>query len=691
MIRNSLSQAVGKSAVVATPLKRQQSSLVFLQRSLNNNNTNNTNSSSSSSTKNIPLIRRRGLLTSVQRFATSAASTRASHFDGEAADAGRRKILAAAAATGAAAAAAAAVAMFGHNANNQNYMNNINTVACEQQQAEDEDEATEDGPRVPQTTLDYLNFEVWTPAAVDKVPLMELVNDHDDEMEGYPVYTSKEVSANDGTDGKPIWMSYGGVVYDVTKFISNHPGGSQKIMMAAGSNIEPFWHTYRQHFASDLPIRLMEHMVIGRLLERDQVLIDAQMEAIYENSEDPFENEPVRHKALRVHSEHTMNAETPDHLLTNNYLTPNSLFYIRHHHPVPFLTAEQIQNFALVIDLSAFAPGEEEVFGKEKQKYLKKYTLEELKNKFPPTHVVATLQCSGNRRSGFNQFHRTSGTGWGQGAISTAKWTGVRLSDLLKDAGLENPVEAEQEHGVRHVRMHALDGMSASVGMEKVMNPYGDCIIAYEMNDQLLPRDHGYPLRVIVPGYAGIRNVKWVNRIELAKEEAEGPWQRGLNYKILPPSITDANEVDIEAMPSVMEPSLFSGITNLRVGETTGPAAGAYQPGDKVTMTVSGWAWAGGGRNIVRVDVTGDGGLTWTSAELKDGKGQRFGKAWAWTFWHAQVPAVVLKDGTVDVASKAIDNAFNVQPESSDHVWNVRGLGNNSWFRRSFRLTPAKK
>lgn len=55
----------------------------------------------------------------------------------------------------------------------------------------------------------------------------------------------------------------------------------------------------------------MEHMVIGRLLERDQVLIDAQMEAIYEDSEDPFENEPVRHKALRVHSEHTMNAETP--------------------------------------------------------------------------------------------------------------------------------------------------------------------------------------------------------------------------------------------------------------------------------------------------------------------------------------------------------------------------------------------
>lgn len=203
MIRNSLSQAVGKATVVATPLKRQQSSLIFLQRSLNNNINNN---------KNNPLIRRRGFLELVLKpFSTSAASTQASHLDGEARDAGRRnnnKILSLAVA--AAAGAAAAIAMFGQNNANTT---TINTVACEQQQAEgdDEDETADDGPRVPQTTLDYLNFEVWTPAAVDKVPLMELVNDHDDEMEGYPVYTSKEVAANDGTDGKPIWMSYGGV------------------------------------------------------------------------------------------------------------------------------------------------------------------------------------------------------------------------------------------------------------------------------------------------------------------------------------------------------------------------------------------------------------------------------------------------------------------------------------------------
>lgn len=70
------------------------------------------------------------------------------------------------------------------------------------------------------------------------------------------------------------------------------------------------------------------------------------------------------------------------------------------------------------------------------------------------------------------------------------------MSDLLRLAGLKNAVDAQENFNVHHVRFYAVDGMSASVPIEKVMNPYGDCIVAYEMNDELLPRDHGYPLRV---------------------------------------------------------------------------------------------------------------------------------------------------------------------------------------------------
>ena len=168
----------------------------------------------------------------------------------------------------------------------------------------------------------------------------------------------------------------------------------------------------------------------------------------------------------------------------------------------------------------------------------------------------------------------------------------------------------------------------------------------------------------------------------MSEEEATGPWQRGLNYKILPPGVTDASQVDIESMPAIMEASLYSGITEMEPGAFAANA----QPGDRVVMKVRGWAWAGGGRSVVRVDLTGDDSKSWVTANLGEGSQQRFGRAWAWTFWEAEVPALVKEDMSVELACKAIDSSFNVQPESCDHVWNVRGLGNNSWFKMTYRL-----
>ncbi len=154
--------------------------------------------------------------------------------------------------------------------------------------------------------------------------------------------------------------------------------------------------------------------------------------------------------------------------------------------------------------------------------------------------------------------------------------------------------------------------------------------------DLHLPRDHGYPLRVIVPGYAAvrIRNVKWLKKLDLAEEEAEGTWQRGLNYKILPPTVLDAKEVDLSVMPGLSEECVFSGITkveNLSHTEIRPTSITALEedifdsrmlmaasfpagsrtptpltPGEIVFVKTSGWAYAGGGCNIVRVDVTGN-------------------------------------------------------------------------------------
>ena len=416
-------------------------------------------------------------------------------------------------------------------------------------------------------------------------------------------------------------------------------------------------------------MKLMEHMAVGRLNEQDQDTIDEQVSVLME--QDPYATEPVRHKALKVHSDTPMNAEAPTHLLTQSYLTPPSLFYIRHHHPVPLLSQKEVKDFKLTVDLTAYGKGVWEV------------SLEDLK-KLPKTEIISTLQCSGNRRGDFNSVARTSGTSWGQGAIGTAKWGGVKLADLMKLAGVDDPIHAEEVGGMEHVRFYSLDGMMASIGVEKALSPYGDCLLAYEMNDEPLPRDHGFPLRIIVPGYAAVRNVKWLNKIELAATEAEGPWQRGLNYKTLPPAVTDASEVQLDRMPSMLEVSLFSGITQMKI--VSPKTKDKPIPGDNVTVKCAGWAWSGGGRSIVRVDVTGDGGDTWATAKLTEGSQQKAGRAWAWTFWECEVKAVVGQDGHVHLASKALDQCLNVQPEECRHIWNVRGLGNNSWYRATLAV-----
>ncbi len=151
----------------------------------------------------------------------------------------------------------------------------------------------------------------------------------------------------------------------------------------------------------------------------------------------------------------------------------------------------------------------------------------------------------------------------------------------------------DQYPNLQHLRFESLDGMLASIDIIKALSPFGDVIIAHEMNDEPLSRDHGFPLRVIVPGYAAVRNVKWLSKLELAEEQAEGAWQRGLNYKVLPPSVLDANEVDLDQMPGLGEVSVFSGITSVSRVEDNGDEKKRMVPGETVLVKARGWAWAG--------------------------------------------------------------------------------------------------
>ena len=148
-------------------------------------------------------------------------------------------------------------------------------------------------------------------------------------------------------------------------------------------------------------------------------------------------------------------------------------------------------------------------------------------------------------------------------------------------------------------------------------------------------------------------------------------------------NVTNAKGIDLKQIPSIMELSVYSGISKLE------PAASAQNaaPGDSVMVKASGWAYAGGGRKIVRVDLTGNGAETWTTAALVKGGDQPVGRAWAWTFWEADVPAIVQEDGSVAIQSKAVDSSMNSQPETCEHTWNVRGLMNKSWFKKTIKVS----
>lgn len=158
--------------------------------------------------------------------------------------------------------------------------------------------------------------------------------------------------------------------------------------------------------------------------------------------------------------------------LTNDFFFLK-LFYIRSHAPVPYVTQDDIENFRLTIDTTALGIPN-----------ILELTLDQIKA-MPRHEIVATLQCSGNRRAEFNTKSQTSGTPWYQGAISTAKWSGVRLRDILKAAGIDDDKLCQNLDA--HVRFATLDDFHSSITIDKAYSITGDCIVAYEMNGEPIP------------------------------------------------------------------------------------------------------------------------------------------------------------------------------------------------------------
>ncbi|KAK7086564.1 hypothetical protein SK128_028013 [Halocaridina rubra] len=495
----------------------------------------------------------------------------------------------------------------------------------------------------------WLTYHRTTNAASPPTAIDKDVLEYGAHRDGLPEYTLDDVAKHDSPDTR-VWVAYRHGVYDITDFIKEHPGGD-KILLGAGGSVEPFWALYAVHKNPHV-LQLFEKYRIGNLAGED-------VGASVKNMDDPYGNEPKRHAALKPASKQPFNAEPPLALLADNLITPNELFYVRNHLPVPDVDAK-------TYELEIF----EDTMNKEK--ILK---LNDIK-KYPKHSVTATIQCAGNRRSEMIKVKAVKGLSWGQAAIGNAVWSGAKLCDVLKDMGI-----TEETTQALHVQFEGLDTdptnmpYGSSIQIEKALDPHGDVILAYEMNGEPIPRDHGYPLRVIVPGVVGARNVKWLGRIVLSKEESHAHWQQN-DYKGFAPNV-DWDTVDFTKSPAIQELPVISAICEPGEGETLKVVNGKIK--------LRGYAWSGGGRKIVRVDVSADGGKTWQAVDSLESDRTRHPRAWCWTLWQAEIP-VHKNQSNIQLCVKAVDSQYNTQPENFENIWNLRGVLANAYHRVNVKI-----
>ncbi|TPW25798.1 molybdopterin-dependent oxidoreductase [Pararhizobium mangrovi] len=347
---------------------------------------------------------------------------------------------------------------------------------------------------------------------------------------------------------------------------------------------------------------------------------------------------------LTVRREHPFNAETPAERLVAAMTTPTADFYVRNHGsmPEPDTATHRLSVGGMV----------------EKPLDLDLATLEK---DFERREVRALMQCAGNRRRDLLAVAPVAGDPWGPGALGNADWSGVSLADVLKAAGVK-------EGKGLHVAIDCLDECEmdgetftygVSIPLEKAMHPL--TLIATGMNGEALTREHGAPMRIVAPGFAGARNAKWVRAITVQDHPSDNPIQR-TEYKLFPSEITaetadPAKGMTIEPMPLNSAICIPANHANLKEGRTT----------------VAGWA-VSGSHPIARVELSLDGGRSWLQTELENDTDH----PWSWTLWSIEVPLCV---GDHELVARAFDAAGQTQPSLSDDTWNYKGYLENAWHR----------
>jgi len=369
---------------------------------------------------------------------------------------------------------------------------------------------------------------------------------------------------------------------------------------------------------------------------------------------------------------HPFNTEAPVSLLhKHGMITPNTIHYVRDHGTVPRL---QWQTHRITFDGNFTFPE-----GRKKT-----ITMGELVKNFEPVTFACTLNCAGNRRKEQNMIQKGIGFNWGMCAASTAVWTGVPLSKVLEYMGIHSP-----ENGGNFVNFFGPpdelpkgDGTyGASHSTEMCLNPTRHFMLAFMMNGELLHPDHGYPVRLLCPGYIGGRMIKWLSKITVTAEEGDN-WYHINDNRVFPKHITSRDVADEEKI--WQDPSYCIHDRNINSGFFAPTHCQKVKIVADKTFAVKGYAYAGGGRPVNRVEITLNGGRNWRPATLArlqekaDASAHTYGQRFGWVLWTVEVPSDKLAN-CGELCVRAWDDSQNSQPERPS--WNLMGMMNNNWYR----------
>ena len=355
--------------------------------------------------------------------------------------------------------------------------------------------------------------------------------------------------------------------------------------------------------------------------------------------------------SMVVLNDRPWNIEAQAHLLDDR-ITPNSKMFIRNNGLIP--KDIDVVNWTLTLD-------------GESVKEVKSYSIEDLKTKFKEYSYQLTLECGGNGRSEFDP--PAKGNQWTIGAVHCAKWTGVRLKDVLADVGINEDAVYIGYHAkdVHLSRDASKEPISRGVPLSKALQE--ETLIAYEMNDGPIPLAHGFPLRLVAGGWPASASGKWIDRISVRNKEHDGTKMTGSSYRVPKFPVAPGEKVDDKDMKIIESMPVKSLITY--------PKSGAVFGIDK-TLAIRGHAWAGE-RKVSKVSYSVDFGATWKQCELEPAVNRL-----AWQHFKADI--LFPETGYYEVWARATDSEGVSQPMLVPG-WNPKGYLNNACHRIAVKVT----